>query len=474
MAFRDDLSGGPPARVARFDRITFEPGEESLTRLPNGMVELSGVATRVGVFDYLTRSGGIFRELRPEGEVFDPASLETLRGVPFTLDHPDPAVFAGGSVTADNFQQLTHGHVLDVWRDGDLVMVRVRVSTTDALRMIDQGVVQLSCGYTTELDPTSGVTRDGEAFDAIQTEIRYNHLALVDLARAGPVARLRLDSADDTAAVQRPREECTTMKTLILKRDGKDFQLKPWLWPSLYDADQQVQAAQKRGDQIETGRATFEVGGETVDLQLTATMIEELLAMVGAMPAPEPAAAEPVVEVEDLGGPDNPGQEDPLRGDGNKTKALTAEDVAKQVQAQLERHDAKARHRATVEREAGPVLGETFDWRQDTQAIQVAVIKSVLSEDATVAATRARRGDGRSQGELDALFRIAVKQHRDNADRSGVIAANLSKARGDGKSTAAPAEGETSRVDSARTRALAKRLNGGKRPTADGEGAPAN
>ena len=37
---------------------------------------------------------------------------------------------------------------------------------------------------------------NGEPFDFRQTNIRYNHLAIVDEARAGPEARIVLDGED--------------------------------------------------------------------------------------------------------------------------------------------------------------------------------------------------------------------------------------------------------------------------------------
>lgn len=42
------------------------------------------------------------------------------------------------------------------------------------------------------LDETAGVTPDGEHYDAVQRNIRYNHLAIVPRGRAG-VARLNMD-----------------------------------------------------------------------------------------------------------------------------------------------------------------------------------------------------------------------------------------------------------------------------------------
>ena len=54
---------------------------------------------------------------------------------------------------------------------------------------------ELSLGYTVDLVTESG-TYNGEPYDCIQTNIKYNHLAIVDEARAGPEARIALDGYD--------------------------------------------------------------------------------------------------------------------------------------------------------------------------------------------------------------------------------------------------------------------------------------
>jgi hypothetical protein len=57
-------------------------------------------------------------------------------------------------------------------------------------------LVELSCGYTCDVDHTPG-TYNGEKYDAIQKNIRYNHVALgaKDFGRAGSEVKLRMDGA---------------------------------------------------------------------------------------------------------------------------------------------------------------------------------------------------------------------------------------------------------------------------------------
>jgi hypothetical protein len=157
-----------------------------------GYLAIEGVATRTGVFIYDDPNGGPgdFREWRPPEHVFAPGSIQSLKFVPITNDHPDVLL------DSSNTDQFQVGMVLDAWRDGDLIRVRLLFTDAKTIQAIRDGKRELSCGYTAVVLERAGTTPQGERHDAIQTDILYNHLALVDAARAGPVACLQhLDGA---------------------------------------------------------------------------------------------------------------------------------------------------------------------------------------------------------------------------------------------------------------------------------------
>lgn len=57
----------------------------------------------------------------------------------------------------------------------------------EAIAMIESGALEeLSCAYRYDADMTPGTTPDDEAYDGRMTNIRGNHLALVEAGRAGP------------------------------------------------------------------------------------------------------------------------------------------------------------------------------------------------------------------------------------------------------------------------------------------------
>lgn len=168
----------------RYDRV-----EIRATRTDEGFIEDSPVFTRTGVFEYRNPNGTVRREYRPESAVFAADSLAAFRGIPITDGHP-------GKVTSRNARSVTVGAVLsEARRDADNVIGDIRIYDPEP---IEQGRKELSVGYMVTLDETPGTAPNGERYDAIQTSIRPNHLALVARGRAGN-ARLNLDAAEEVA-----------------------------------------------------------------------------------------------------------------------------------------------------------------------------------------------------------------------------------------------------------------------------------
>lgn len=127
----------------------------------------------------------LVRVYRAPEQVSDAASLQTFSHAPITVDHPAELV------TADNVKALAVGEVSTAAKwDGEWVTLPLILKDAAAIQSVEGGKRELSAGYTCELDFTPGVTADGQAFDAQQKNIRINHLALVDRARAGSQARI--------------------------------------------------------------------------------------------------------------------------------------------------------------------------------------------------------------------------------------------------------------------------------------------
>lgn len=117
---------------------------------------------------------------RPADEVFQSAALKSYAYRPITIDHP------AGAVTADNWKTLAVGQIGgEVVRDGEFVRVPLVLMDAKAVAAVRDGKRQLSMGYTTTLHFDSGKTPEGEEYDAVQRDMRMNHLAIVSEARGG-------------------------------------------------------------------------------------------------------------------------------------------------------------------------------------------------------------------------------------------------------------------------------------------------
>ena len=148
----------------------------------------SPILTSVGIFEYANPDGSIRRELRVPSEVFNKESLASYRGKPIIMTHD------AGLVDKNNVHDASIGTILsDGYRDGADVRAKIVIHDTDEMKR--RGFKELSLGYNLDLDETPGIY-NGERYDAIQRNIRINHLALVREARAGDQARLNIDSKD--------------------------------------------------------------------------------------------------------------------------------------------------------------------------------------------------------------------------------------------------------------------------------------
>jgi len=235
--------------VRRFDRGELRAAHKT----KEGYLYAEGYATRAGVFLYKDREGSIRRELRPPSEVGDPESLASLARKPITNLHPTSFVDADN--TATHGAGLVDPEVLFErdYADG-FVKVKMTISRSDAVKDIEGGRRELSCGYTAELDETPGTWTDHSGtehrYDSIQRKIRYNHLALVDKGRAGAHARLRVDSSDAVRIDQpeTPNVENHTMSepqknNATLMISGQPFRLDEY--PAI---QREVLSLEKRND----------------------------------------------------------------------------------------------------------------------------------------------------------------------------------------------------------------------------------
>lgn len=189
------------------DKITLD----GTRRTGDGYLAANARVARTGIQIYAGREVGkptmdTVRVYRPEAEVFATDAMRSFAHRPVTNDHPPEAV------GARNWKRHSVGMTGDeIARDGTFVRVPMVVMDQAAIDDVEAGKVELSMGYSCDLEFTPGTTPEGEVYDAIQQNIRGNHLAIVAAGRAGPQCRI----GDSWAAIA-DHQESKPMKTFTV------------------------------------------------------------------------------------------------------------------------------------------------------------------------------------------------------------------------------------------------------------------
>lgn len=181
---------------------------------PDGWVEYTVFYSRAGnvqVYDGL-------REWRPRAEVFSQKSLDSGRGGPWELRHSSSlltprtvlGVVRGCMRTFERHPDNNHtwGRA-KAWDQGLLDAIGTREEPGPAQ--------EVSLAYRTLIDRRHGTSDDGDEFDQIATEIIINSLASEPKGRAGPTARVYMDSAP--GAVD-PADVVTRADAMLQLADG--------------------------------------------------------------------------------------------------------------------------------------------------------------------------------------------------------------------------------------------------------------
>lgn len=164
-------------------------------RTADGYLVADARIARTGIQHYRGAEIGrpdadMVRVYRPGAEVFSEDTLRSAAHRPVTNGHPPEMV------SSENWKRHAVGQTGDeVAGEGIFLRVPLMVSDEATVRDIEDGKRALSAGYVCDLDFTAGVTPGGEAYDAMQRNIRINHIAIVRHGRAGPQVRI-----GDTAA----------------------------------------------------------------------------------------------------------------------------------------------------------------------------------------------------------------------------------------------------------------------------------
>ena len=277
-----EIRDAPKLReVKRLDSIRLDRNDSTYFTDEGYLVD-HPILTSCGIFEYTNPDGSVRRELRLPEYVFDEESLKTYKGKPIIITHD------AGVVDKSNVDREQVGTILsEGTRDGEDVRAEIIIHDTDAMKK--SGLKELSLGYNLVLLEEPGIW-NGEHYDAIQTQIVINHLAIVASARAGEQARLNIDSSE---------------KNLL--RGGKKMKMKN----------------------------TRRIDGES----LTPEELEQAIKEYKAKRAEEAVDSEDEV-IEDVNSDDEAQEEEAVSADEDDTQeGSTPEDIAQLVKDRKDRRD---------------------------------------------------------------------------------------------------------------------------------------
>lgn len=255
---------------------------------PNGFWTVTGnPLSREGVFEYLGSElpgapdpAAIYRVYRPAAELASPETIESFRLIPLIDEH---TWLGDDGLPAE--QKGVHGTTGEtVYFDPPFLRSTLRITSRSCAQSIQSakdgasvGKCQLSAGYRCAYDWTPGVW-NGQSYDAVQRQIRGNHIALVREGRSGPevavldrkpfVTSITFDSLEfrkmaDSPTVEELSAQLATVLPLV--EQFKELQASLAGASTAEEVDETAQAAEEHAGEVIEAAEEVEAAAEAVE-----------------------------------------------------------------------------------------------------------------------------------------------------------------------------------------------------------------
>jgi len=240
-------------QVTRYDRA--EITDSHLT--DEGYLDIKACPiSRSGVFPYYFSDGKMLREAKLPDDLQD--GVDSFNNKPVTREHPKEFV------NADNISKYSVGmtHSNAHMQDGKMV-VDMTITDPTTIQEIHSGKRrELSIGFKADVVKRPGEFQ-GQQYDAVQTGIKGNHVAVVSAGRAGhDVSVPHFDSKSAVLATEimddgysgtfEDKQGGKTLTTMII--DGKSYEL----------AEDAAAAVQNEQNKATTGASSLEEANKTI------------------------------------------------------------------------------------------------------------------------------------------------------------------------------------------------------------------
>ncbi len=168
--------------------------------------------SKVGIFEYLGSSIGaedpdrIYKVYRPAEELSNKETIDSFKLRPLIDDHE----MLGTDATPAEEKGIQGTTGEDVYFDYDTLYGNFKIYSNSLNNSIENGKKDVSLGYKCKYKFETG-SFNGEVYDAIQTDLRGNHIALVDNGRMGKEV-----SVCDSAIITFDNNDITTGEIPIM------------------------------------------------------------------------------------------------------------------------------------------------------------------------------------------------------------------------------------------------------------------
>lgn len=228
--------------------------------------------SKVGVFPYLGRTisdelepDKIYNVLRPEEELNSQETLDSFKLIPIVDDHTMLGTREGMQPAEEKGVHGTIGS--DVYYKDGIIYGDLKIFSETLKEEIENGKKELSMGYFCDYELADG-EYNGVLYQAVQRNIRVNHVALVDEGRMGADVRV----LDHKITFDTIKEIKTMAKKLQKKSLGKSA------------LDEDIEEISKdecnaKDEDVDKRQLIDEVGGilkDKVDEELWRTIVGKL------------------------------------------------------------------------------------------------------------------------------------------------------------------------------------------------------
>lgn len=229
--------------------------------------------SKVGVFPYLgcqisedLESGKIYQVLRPEEELNNEETLNSFKLVPIVDDHTMLGTKPGMQPAEE---KGVHGVIGDdvYFKDGT-IYGDLKIFSETLKEEIENGKKELSMGYFCDYELKEG-EYEGQPYQAVQRNLRINHVALVDEGRMGADVRV-MDKKITFDSIKEIREMQKTQKKSL----GKSA-----LDEDIEEMTKQQDECKTQDEDVDKRALIDEIGGmlkDKVDEELLRTIVGKL------------------------------------------------------------------------------------------------------------------------------------------------------------------------------------------------------